>query len=145
MVDEHTSEDPELEAFAALARSALLEADPPPADVSTIARLAFQFRSVPTVEGTVLDDDPRLVGVRGAAGADVVRHGDVTLTWNRDGGEILGLVDPPAGHHVDLQTLDGTEALDLDTDGSFRHAEPAGPHRLVVTNSDGTWATPWTS
>lgn len=140
----NVDEDQDLEAFAKRARRALNELDPPPADVSTIANLAYELRDLPTID--VADDDERqLAGVR--AERDLpsrASHDGVSLTWVYDDGVLHGIVTP-RGHRIDLQLLDGSSSeLSIDeADGSFRVDSPDTPCRFVVHASGGAWATPW--
>jgi len=145
MPSNSAAEDEELEAFAELARRALAEGDPPPADASVLARLAFEVRDLPTIEGNVLERDAELAGVRGEAGPDVVQHGDTTLTWTAQRDELQGLIDPPTNVVLEFQTQAEVVSVELNDDGSFVQRFDAGPHRFVVRSSNGDWATPWTT
>lgn len=137
--------DADLDAFEELARRAVAEADPAPTDASVLARLAFEMRDVPTIEGTVLERNAELAGVRGSTAPDIVRHGNTTVTWSGDDSQLHGLVDPPANAELELQTQDGTIAVERASDGSFVLTRPSQPYRFVVRGAEGDWATPWTT
>lgn len=145
MASNSADETLELDEFAQLASNALSEGDPPPASASLLARLAFEFRDLPTIEGNVLVADEALVGVRGASGADVVQHNDMTLTWTTEEDNVIGIVDPAASAALQLQTQSGLFDVVLEADGSFTHKRKSEPHRFIVRTDSGDWATPWTT
>jgi len=137
-------DDEETQAFLHLARSAVANADPVPADVQALAKLAFEFRDIETVE---LVDAAELAGVRsGSADAtsQVTKDG-LTLMWSLDHTRVLGVVhsdsDLPT---LQLQTPTESIAVDVvDDDGTFEFAAPSSAYRLVVADGETTWATPW--
>ena len=132
--------DDGLEAFAALARDALALADPPPSDVSELAKLAFQFREV----ATVAFDEPALAGVRSDADVTLqATRGSTTVIWTIDGEHLAGALHADGPTPLTLQTSDTAVAIDVADDGSFEAAAPTTPYRIVVGPDTDRWATPW--
>lgn len=144
MGDDIVASSADLDDFEHAARRALAAADPVPADMLTLGKLAFEFRDVTTVELS----EPDLVGVRSATTEEhrVDRHG-VSLVWSTDDGQVVGLVTGDPVDEVHIQRTDSTtHAVDLEPNTrSFAVDAGEGPFRLVVTTGDDRWATPWSS
>lgn len=139
--DEH--DDEEMAAFVRLARSAVSNGDPAPSEVSDLAKLAFAFRDVETVDSV---DTSELAGVRsGSAISNVMqaKNGPTTVIWSVEDDLLSGVVHGEPGARVWIQSPDLRTAVDVEVeDGSFEASAPSGAYRLIV--DDGTeWATPW--
>lgn len=132
--------DDGLEAFAALARESLALADPPPSDVSELAKLAFQFRDATTIEF----DEPALAGVRSDGDITLqATRGTTTVIWSIDDEWLTGVIHADASMPLSLQTADAAIPIEVAGDGSFEVAAPSSPYRIVVGPETERWATPW--
>lgn len=136
-------DDAETAAFLRRARAAILGADPVPSDVTELAKLAFEFRDVRTVDFV---DTSELAGVRsGAVAANALQatSGATTLIWTIENDRLTGIVHSSSVISVSLQTPAENTAVDLDSvNGSFEIAAPTTAYRLLVDDGD-QWATPW--
>ncbi|MFV0523574.1 MAG: hypothetical protein ACK5RL_03645 [Acidimicrobiales bacterium] len=139
---ERHADDPSMAEFVAAARAAVSVSDPVPAEVTELAKLAYAFRDVETIEPV---DGGRLVGVR-SAGSDTLQAATdgATLIWSETGGTISGVLHAAVRVTLALQTLSSSADVELDDGtGAFEVRAPVGAHRLVVTEPDRTWATIW--
>jgi len=131
-----------------IGRVALAQADPAPAFVASIAKMAFDFREVHTVESV---DSGAFVGVRSTDTTDTteahrVDSGDSSLLWARDENFLSGLVDTldsADAVSLTLQTMEEKRGVDVDPIGTFELPTPQGAYRFIVEHNDETWATTW--
>jgi len=143
-------DDAETQAFLEAARAAMSAADPPPSDVSVLAKLAYELRDVQTVEATHVAE---LAGVRstGTGSGSIVSHGDATFMWSVGESQITGLIQGPDTYQVQLETAQGPdhadrpEDVEVAPDSSFECRVPNAPFRFVIVNAGERWATPWDS
>lgn len=136
--------DTELEAFFKTARAAVNAADPPPSEVSQLAKLAYEFRSVETYD---FHGEPELAGVRSSSEHVTLQASkdDTTVIWTLGPLRISGVIHAPSLTQVTLQTTIDSVTISVDAaDGSFEIDAPNGPYRLVIRSESSDWATPWT-
>jgi len=128
-----------------IGRVALAHADPAPAFVANIAKMAFDFREVPTVESV---DSGAFAGVRSTDTTEAHRvdSGDSSLLWARDENFLSGLVDTldsADAVNLTLQTMEEKRGVDVDQIGTFELPTPQGAYRFIVEHKNETWATTW--
>ena len=142
---EEDEDDEETQAFLSLARNAVADADGVPADVQALAKMAFEFRDLETVE---LVDTAELAGVRSGSGDSTmqVTKDGLTIVWSLDQAKVLGVVHSDGSLPLlQLQTpTDATAVEVLPEDGTFEFDVPPSAYRLIVAVGDTNWATPWT-
>jgi len=138
------SEDREMDSFVDAARAAIAFADPVPDAVTALAKLAFEFRTVETIDSTSTNE---LAGVRsgGSSAGQQVSRGSTTLLWTRAEGRLTGVIHSSQSVVLTIETLNQSIDTILDPEGAFESAAPDGAYRLVVAQGNDTWGTPWTS
>lgn len=130
------------EQFESLARNAVNAHDAPPANVTALAKLAFEVRGIP------VESESPLAGVRSAPAKELVhlvRRGDTELAWSVESGGVVGVY---SGSFTKLfvQTATSTSEIEADVEtGVFEHDVPLGPYRIVVDDDGTKWATGWVS
>ncbi|MFV0257319.1 MAG: hypothetical protein ACK5PP_02560 [Acidimicrobiales bacterium] len=136
------ADDPSMEAFLARARTVVSLVDPVPADVTELAKMAYAFRDIETIESA---DSSELLGVRSTRGGTVRASTDeATLIWSEADGAVSGVLHSGVEVTLAVQTTGATTDVDLD-DGTraFEFRTPPGAYRLVVGQPGRTWATNW--
>jgi hypothetical protein len=132
--------------FEILARiRALFElADPMPADLPERVRFSLAMRGLESeVARLVTEEDPRLVGARGAERSRTVTFDSASLgiiiriEENKNGSvRIDGWLAPPQPREIEMQTSAETLSVSSDEEGRFAFAEvPRGTARLVVVGA----------
>jgi len=122
-------------------RSVVALADAPPAQVTTLSKLAFEFRGTTLLEPI----DAQLAGVR----ATLVEQGPMvfagrTLRIIGANGGITGVIDGDlTGVALRLQTAVGADVVPVDALGAFRCETPQRPYRMTVMVDGTEFATAW--
>lgn len=145
MAGDEIENDQAASEFLLLAREAVATMDPPPSEVTELAKIAFQFRDHETVDFQPVDE---LAHVRSSDTALTmqVTHGTATVIWTIDTEQLAGVLVGAPGAELRLQTQDQNVTVDIDdVDGSFEVAAPVGPYRLIIHTEAAQWATPWTT
>jgi hypothetical protein len=119
-------------------------ADPMPADLPERVRFSLAMRGLESeVARLVTEEDPRLVGARGAERSRTVTFDSASLgiiiriEENKNGSvRIDGWLAPPQPREIEMQTSAETLSVSSDEEGRFAFAEvPRGTARLVVVGA----------
>jgi hypothetical protein len=122
-------------------RALFERADPMPADLPERVTSSLAMRGLEReIARLVSEEDPRLVGARGAEQSRTVTFDSASLSIivrieeNKNGSvRIDGWLAPPQPREIEMQTSGGTLSVSSDEQGRFAFAEvPRGSARLVV-------------
>jgi hypothetical protein len=115
-----------------------------PADLPERVRFSLAMRGLESeVARLVTEEDPRLVGARGAERSRTATFDSASLgviiriEENKNGSvRIDGWLAPPQPREIEMQTSAGTLSVSSDEEGRFAFAEvPRGTARLVVVRA----------
>jgi len=118
--------------------------DPMPAELPERVRFSLAMRGLESeVARLVTEEDPRLVGARGAERSRTVTFDSASLgiiiriEENKNGSvRIDGWLAPPQPREIEMQTSAETLSVSSDEEGRFAFAEvPRGTARLVVVGA----------